>query len=141
MTLRPAALSRCSCFFTRLPNFEADHRSLTFCLWSHLSSIPRSSFPASGPFPPYSGLRAVGLPIALGFASSLLGGTRSQTRGSSTTPTKGPDGSWYRNLIRPAGTPPNAAFPIVWTALYAGMGWASHLVVRAMDSAVTPGAM
>ncbi len=38
---------------------------------------------------------------------------------------------WYPHLIRPYGTPPNIAFPIVWTILYIFMGislallWAS----------------
>jgi tryptophan-rich sensory protein len=34
-------------------------------------------------------------------------------------------GPWYRNLSKPRWTPPNLAFPIVWTALYVLMGWAA----------------
>lgn len=35
-----------------------------------------------------------------------------------------PGSAWYRSLRKPAIQPPAAAFPIVWTALYAGL-WAS----------------
>lgn len=31
---------------------------------------------------------------------------------------------WYAGLVKPGWTPPNAAFPIVWTALYALMALA-----------------
>jgi translocator protein len=40
---------------------------------------------------------------------------------------------WYTYLIKPAGTPPNLVFPIVWTILYTLMGislaliWSSHI--------------
>lgn len=27
-------------------------------------------------------------------------------------------GAWYRNLDKPAWTPPNWAFPVIWAALY-----------------------
>lgn len=29
---------------------------------------------------------------------------------------------WYANLVKPAWTPPNAVFPVVWNILYALMG-------------------
>ena len=29
-----------------------------------------------------------------------------------------PPGPWYERLLRPTWTPPNRAFPLVWTALY-----------------------
>jgi len=35
-----------------------------------------------------------------------------------------PRSAWYRGLAKPAWQPPPAAFPVVWTALYAGL-WAA----------------
>ncbi len=37
---------------------------------------------------------------------------------------------WYRPLAKPDWTPPDIAFPIVWTALYVLMGVAAWLVWR-----------
>lgn len=39
----------------------------------------------------------------------------------------------------PPGNPPRQAFGPVWTILYGLMGYASHMTVKAMDSAATPG--
>lgn len=39
--------------------------------------------------------------------------------------------TWYRGLAKPAWTPPDLAFPIVWTALYVLMAVAAWLVWRA----------
>lgn len=39
-------------------------------------------------------------------------------------------GTWYATLPRPPWTPPNLAFPIVWTILYILIGIASSLVFR-----------
>ncbi|WP_435259287.1 tryptophan-rich sensory protein TspO [Thioclava sp. FR2] len=36
-----------------------------------------------------------------------------------------PPGDWYRKLEKPRWTPPNRAFPIVWTALYLAMAIAA----------------
>jgi tryptophan-rich sensory protein len=38
--------------------------------------------------------------------------------------------SWYPTIRKPRWTPPNAAFPVAWTALYGCMGGASWLVWR-----------
>ena len=38
--------------------------------------------------------------------------------------------AWYRPLAKPPWTPPDAAFPIVWTILYLLMGIAAGLVWR-----------
>ncbi len=40
-------------------------------------------------------------------------------------------GAWYESLDQPAGTPPDIAFPIVWTLLYIGMAIAAWRVWRA----------
>ena len=42
-----------------------------------------------------------------------------------------PPGDWYIALDQPPGTPPNAAFPIVWTLLYIAMAVAAWRVWRA----------
>lgn len=39
-------------------------------------------------------------------------------------------GTWYEDLIKPVGTPPNIAFPIAWTLLYIAMAVAAWLVWR-----------
>lgn len=65
---------------------------------------------------------AVGLPLVLGMADGQL--TKSSLK------------SWYPTLRQPPGEPPRWAFPVVWTTLYAGMGLASHVLVKALDTAV-----
>lgn len=39
-------------------------------------------------------------------------------------------GAWYEALAKPAWTPPNWAFPVVWTALYIMIALAGWLVWR-----------
>lgn len=40
-----------------------------------------------------------------------------------------PDGTWYRKLAKPPWQPPAAAFPIVWTGLYATIAGASTMAL------------
>ena len=40
---------------------------------------------------------------------------------------------WYHGLAKPAWTPPDSWFPVVWTALYFFMGVAAWLVWRDFD--------
>ncbi|WVO24926.1 uncharacterized protein IAS62_006306 [Cryptococcus decagattii] len=68
---------------------------------------------------------AVGLPIGLGIASGFVTGQSSRS-------------NWYTTMTAPPGTPPKEVFGPVWTVLYGLMGYASHLAVRAFDTAVTP---
>ncbi|KIY74152.1 TspO/MBR-related protein [Cylindrobasidium torrendii FP15055 ss-10] len=74
---------------------------------------------------PRNSVTALGLPLVLGVFSGM--GTRSVVRGP-----------WYKNLVAPPGRPPRQVFPIVWPLLYLSMGWASHLAVGALDTAVLP---
>ncbi|KAJ6598992.1 TspO/MBR-related protein [Mycena vulgaris] len=68
---------------------------------------------------------AVGLPLGLGLLSGY--------------PTAGVVRSdWYKNLRTPPGRPPRQVFPIVWPILYISMGYASHLTIKALDSALSP---
>lgn len=80
--------------------------------------MPRHHAPA--PLSPPS-LRALLLSLAACFAVSALGGAI----------TAGPVKSWYPALAKPALTPPDLAFPVVWTLLFAMMALAAWRVWRA----------
>lgn len=68
---------------------------------------------------------AVGLPLTTGLLSGF--------------PTKKVvQGYWYNSLKSPPGRPSNRAFPIVWSILYAGMGYASHLTISSFDQSLLP---
>lgn len=43
-----------------------------------------------------------------------------------------PDTAWFRGLKKPSWYPPNEAFPIAWTALYAALAWSG---TRALNRA------
>lgn len=45
-------------------------------------------------------------------------------------------GAWYDALHKPSWTPPDWAFPVVWTLLYALIAWAGVLVWRAEGGAL-----
>ncbi|HKX76988.1 MAG TPA: TspO/MBR family protein [Novosphingobium sp.] len=59
----------------------------------------------------------------------LLGMLSSQLSGS------GADDPWFAALVKPAAYPPAAAFGLVWTVLYALMGFSLALVVSAKGAA------
>ena len=44
-----------------------------------------------------------------------------------------PDSAWFRSLVTPSWYPPPQAFGIVWTGLYAGLGWAAGEVRVSAD--------
>lgn len=45
-------------------------------------------------------------------------------------------GQWYRGLQRPAWTPPNWAFPAVWSVLYIAIGISGWLVWQAQGAGI-----
>lgn len=45
-------------------------------------------------------------------------------------------GNWYEGLQRAPWNPPNAAFPIVWTVLYAMIAVAGWLIFSAQDTSL-----
>jgi benzodiazapine receptor len=49
-----------------------------------------------------------------------------------------PVDDWYRHLVRPAWTPPDAAFGIVWPVLFVMMGTAAGLAAVRRPAVVVP---
>lgn len=45
-----------------------------------------------------------------------------------------PDGSWYQKLTKPSWQPPKAAFPIVWTSLYAVIALSAARTVTDLEA-------
>lgn len=48
-------------------------------------------------------------------------------------------GAWYQSLQRPDWTPPDRAFPVVWSLLYAGIGLSGWLVWTASGVSLAMG--
>jgi len=67
---------------------------------------------------------AVALPLALGF----IGASGSNNAVCRT---------WYQDLSVPLGRPPRGVLPFIWNALYAAMGYASHLAIRHHDDSIS----
>ncbi len=44
-----------------------------------------------------------------------------------------PDSEWYRRLRKPAWQPPAAAFPVVWTTLFAGIAVAASATIAELE--------
>ena len=65
-------------------------------------------------------LIALAVALAVCFAASLIGSAFTQ-----------PNLDWYATLAKPNFTPPNNAFPVVWTILFVMMAIAAWLVWRA----------
>jgi len=59
--------------------------------------------------------------ILLGFASARLAPTGTANR-------------WYMALVKPAGTPPDWAFPVAWTIIYVMLGLALAMILHARGS-------
>ena len=68
---------------------------------------------------PMRSFLALLISLAACFAAWVIGGVLT-----------GPNLDWYDTLVKPSFTPPNAAFPMVWTILYAMMAAAVWLVWR-----------
>lgn len=61
-------------------------------------------------------LICIAIPLAVGGLSALLtGGTMER----------------FQDLVKPPLSPPGWLFPVVWTILYALMGWASYRILEA----------
>ena len=75
----------------------------------------------TAPEPVTSKRSLIGLGIALiaSFVASLIGSVLTQ-----------PNLDWYATLVKPSFTPPNGAFPVVWTILFVMMAVAAWLVWR-----------
>ncbi len=84
--------------------------------------------------PPFSHPRSL-LALALSFAASF------GIAAAGAAITAGPVKSWYPLLAKPALTPPDIAFPIVWNILFALMAIAAWRAWRAVGLARARGAL
>lgn len=76
--------------------------------------------------------RPVGKALALlGFGAATAGAALA---GAVVSPDNDKTGRWYRRLKKPPFTPPRAAFPVVWTTLYALMAASAYRVWRQEES-------
>jgi tryptophan-rich sensory protein len=57
------------------------------------------------------------------------------TFGAGATGAMFPTGAWYRNLSKPAWTPPNWVFPVMWTSIYLLISFAGARVAGEPGSA------
>lgn len=73
----------------------------------------------------WSSLLALGVSLAVAMAAASTGAIFKP-------------GDWYRRLEKPVWTPPNWAFPVVWTALYLAMAVSAWLVWKAGGWAAVP---
>lgn len=75
---------------------------------------------AEEPVTSRSSLIGLGVALAASFAASVIGSALTR-----------PNLDWYATLVKPSFTPPNGAFPVVWTILFVMMAVAAWLVWRA----------
>lgn len=77
---------------------------------------------------PDTALRRVGQSVTAVAAAAAVGGVATA-----------PDTRWFRSLDKPAWQPPAAAFPVVWTALYADIAAMSALTLEELDQRAAEG--
>ena len=63
-------------------------------------------------------------------ASTLVKSAAAATAAAAGSAVTSPNSQWYRSLDKPTWQPPSAAFPAVWSSLYALMAFSS---ARALD--------
>jgi tryptophan-rich sensory protein len=73
----------------------------------------------------WSSLLALGLSVAVAMAAASTGAIFKP-------------GTWYERLAKPAWTPPNWAFPVVWSTLYLAMAISAWLVWKAGGRTALP---
>ena len=75
---------------------------------------PRDNLPEGEGSPWLALIGFIGLCLLVGASAAAANGPAMQ--------------SWYVSLIRPWGTPPNWAFPVVWTLLYVMIGISAWMI-------------
>lgn len=68
-------------------------------------------------------IRSWAWPLGLAVFCLIAGGL------SGASSSGGGSGEWYRDLVKPPGTPPSWVFGPVWSVLYLMTGWAGGLLV------------
>ncbi len=72
--------------------------------------------------------------MASGIALAVFAAVNLAAAASGAIFTPGP---WYQELKKPGWTPPNWAFPLVWTILYAANAWSGWLVWESAGTEAT----
>jgi translocator protein len=99
---------------------------------SRLTPLPRALPDDEGAFPPLTaGLLAIGIVAAAAVAGSLIAAKSEEPR------TK----QWYENLDKPAATPPDFVFGIVWPAIEAALAFGGFRLLSKRSSSRRNGAL
>lgn len=99
---------------------------------SRFTALPRTLPDDRGAFPPLTaGLLAVGIVGVAAVAAGLMA-REAEQRGSK---------EWYENLDKPAATPPNYVFGIVWPAIEAALAFGGFRLLSKRSSGARNGAL